>query len=41
MRGILMTTANARAGQTLVVGNAQIIHDGGTLILPVRPEFAR
>ena len=37
--GALMTTVNARAGQTLVVGNAQIIHGGGTLILTVRPEF--
>jgi hypothetical protein len=41
MRGALMTTVNARAGQTLVVGNAQIIHGGGTLILTVRPEFIR
>ncbi|NNG15468.1 MAG: hypothetical protein HKM89_03230 [Gemmatimonadales bacterium] len=41
MRGALMTTVNARAGQTLVVGNAQIIHGGGTLILTVRPEFVR
>ena len=39
--GALMTTVNARDGQTLVVGNAQIIHGGGTLILTVRPEFVR
>lgn len=39
IRGALTTTVNARAGQTLVVGNAQIIHGGGTLILTVRPEF--
>ena len=36
-----MTAVNARDGQTLVVGNAQIIHGGGTLILTVRPEFVR
>ena len=41
MRGALMTSVNARAGQTLVVGNAQLIHGGGTLILTVRPEFVR
>jgi hypothetical protein len=41
MRGALMTSVNARAGQTLVVGNAQLIQGGGTLILTVRPEFMR
>ena len=39
MRGALQTTVNARAGQTLVVGNAQLIRGGGTLILTVRPEI--
>ena len=39
MRGALQTTINARAGQTLVVGNAELIRGGGTLILTVRPEF--
>jgi hypothetical protein len=39
MRGALHTTVNARAGQTLVVGNAELIRGGGTLILTVRPEF--
>ncbi|TFG52224.1 MAG: hypothetical protein E4H37_06495 [Gemmatimonadales bacterium] len=41
LRGALMTSVNARAGQTLVVGNAQIIQGGGTLILTVRPEIVR
>ncbi len=39
MRGALQTTVNARSGQTLVVGNAQLIQGGGTLILTVRPEI--
>ncbi|MDH3457316.1 MAG: hypothetical protein OER90_10790 [Gemmatimonadota bacterium] len=39
MRGALHTTVNARVGQTLVVGNAELIQGGGTLILTVRPEF--
>jgi hypothetical protein len=39
MRGALHTTVNARSGQTLVVGNAQLIQGGGTLILTVRPEI--
>jgi hypothetical protein len=39
IRGALMTTVNARAGQTLVVGNAELVVGGGTLILTVRPEF--
>ena len=38
LRGAFETTVNARFGQTLVVGNAQIMQDGGTLILTVRPE---
>jgi hypothetical protein len=38
-RGALQTTVNARAGQTLVVGNAQLMQGGGTLILTVRPEI--
>jgi hypothetical protein len=38
MRGSFETTVNARFGQTLVVGNAQLMQDGGTLILTVRPE---
>jgi len=36
--GSFETTVNARFGQTLVVGNAQLMSDGGTLILTVRPE---
>ena len=39
MRGAFTTNVNAREGQTLVVGNAQLMHSGGTLILTVRPEF--
>jgi hypothetical protein len=39
MRGAFETQVNAREGQTLVVGNAQLMHSGGTLILTVRPEF--
>ena len=38
IRGSFQTTVNARIGQTLVVGNAQLIGGGGTLILTVRPE---
>ncbi len=37
--GAFETTVNARFGQTLVVGNAQLMSDGGTLILTVRPEL--
>jgi len=36
--GAFETTVNARFNQTLVVGNAQIMRGGGTLILTVRPE---
>ncbi|MGD8726980.1 MAG: hypothetical protein PVH40_04995 [Gemmatimonadales bacterium] len=36
--GAFQTTVNARFGQTLVVGNAQLTRGGGTLILTVRPE---
>lgn len=36
--GAFETTVNARFGQTLVVGNAQLMQGGGTLILTVRPE---
>ena len=36
--GAFETTVNARFDQTLVVGNAQIMSGGGTLILTVRPE---
>ena len=39
MRGAFETQVNAREGQTLVVGNAQLMQSGGTLILTVRPEF--
>jgi hypothetical protein len=39
MRGAFETQVNAREGQTLVVGNAQLMDSGGTLILTVRPEF--
>jgi hypothetical protein len=39
MRGAFETQVNAREGQTLVVGNAQLMHGGGTVILTVRPEF--
>jgi hypothetical protein len=39
MRGAFETRVNAREGQTLVVGNAQLMEGGGTLILTVRPEF--
>ncbi len=38
-RGAFETVVNAREGQTLVVGNAQLMRGGGTLILTVRPEF--
>jgi hypothetical protein len=37
--GALMTRVNARAGQTIVLGNAQLRQRGGTTILAVRPEF--
>jgi hypothetical protein len=39
-RGAFMTRVNARIGQTMVVGNAQLMTGGGTLILTVRPEIA-
>ncbi len=35
----LRTSVNARAGQTVVLGNAQLGSKGGTLILTVRPEL--
>ncbi len=37
--GSLSTTVNARAGQTVVLGNAQLRRGGGTLILAVKPEL--
>jgi len=37
--GALSTQINARAGQTVVLGNAQLQQDGGTVILVVRPEL--
>ncbi len=37
--GGLNTSVNARSGQTVVLGNAQIGSKGGTLILTVRPEL--
>jgi hypothetical protein len=37
--GSLATTVNARAGQTVVLGNAQLRRGGGTLILVVKPEL--
>jgi hypothetical protein len=40
-RGALETTVNARAGQTIVVGNAQLASGGGTVILTVKPEFVQ
>jgi hypothetical protein len=40
-RGAFMTRVNARIGQTMVVGNAQLMTGGGTLILTVRPEIAQ
>ncbi|MDH3290129.1 MAG: hypothetical protein OEO20_11850 [Gemmatimonadota bacterium] len=40
-RGTLETTVNARAGQTIVVGNAQLASGGGTVILTVKPEFVQ
>ena len=40
MRGAFMTRVNARIGQTMVVGNAELMTGGGTLILTVRPEIA-
>ena len=39
-RGAFMTRVNARIGQTMVVGNAELMTGGGTLILTVRPEIA-
>jgi hypothetical protein len=36
-----MTRVNARIGQTMVVGNAQLMTGGGTLILTVRPEIVQ
>lgn len=39
MTGALATQINARAGQTVVLGNAQLQVGGGTVILVVRPEF--
>jgi len=41
MRGALQTTVNARNGQTLVVGNAQLARGGGTVILTVTPELVQ
>ncbi len=41
IRGALQTTVNARNGQTLVVGNAQLAKGGGTVILTVTPELVR
>ena len=35
----LRTSVNARTGQTVVLGNAQLGREGGTLILTVRPEL--
>lgn len=40
-RGALETTVNARVGQTVVVGNAQLATGGGTVILTVKPEFVQ
>lgn len=37
--GGIETSINARAGQTVVVGNAQLLQGGGTVILAVRPEL--
>jgi hypothetical protein len=37
--GSLQTSVNARAGQTIILGNAQISDKGGTVILAVRPEL--
>lgn len=40
--GGLATRINARTGQTLVLGNAQLLRKGsGTLILAVRPELVQ
>jgi hypothetical protein len=39
MTGALATQINARAGQTVVLGNAQLQVGGGTVILVVRPEL--
>jgi len=38
-RGAFTTRVNARIGQTMVVGNAELMTGGGTLILTVRPEI--
>jgi hypothetical protein len=38
--GGLGTRVNARTGQTLVIGNAQLTQGSGTMILAVRPELA-
>lgn len=38
-RGALETTLIARSGQRFVVGNAQLLRGGGTLIVTVRPEL--
>jgi len=37
--GAIETDINARAGQTVVVGNAQLLQGGGTVILAVTPEL--
>ncbi len=37
----LSARINARIGQTVVLGNAQLGMEGGTTILTVRPEFIR
>ena len=37
----LGTRVNARTGQTLVIGNARLKEGSGTMILAVRPEFAK
>lgn len=39
MMGALATQINARAGQTVVLGNARLQQGGGTVILVVRPEL--
>jgi len=39
LTGALQTRINARAGQTVVLGNAQLREGGGTVILVVRPEL--
>ena len=37
--GGIETDINARAGQTVIVGNAQLLQGGGTVILAVTPEL--